>query len=190
MAGFVAFYGGRDLKAGLPAFGTLLWAAPALAQSSDPLPPLLPGQSGVVNSTTSPAPVIIQTQNPPVPLQTAPQPLPTTTIAVPRDWRGGFDAVHSGNRAAARAGIAALPSSVVTPVAKAELYTAKGSPAVDLFSLQTLLAEAPELPQADQLARMAITRGAIASPLIVLEKPIYSLGSAPVRYRAKPVQGE
>ncbi len=101
-----------------------------------------------------------------------------------------FDAIDAGNWASARAGIAALPRSVLTTVAKAELYTARGSPAVDLASLQALLIEAPELPQADQLARMAITRGASTPPLIYPERPIYRLGSAPVRYRAKPVQGE
>ena len=40
----------------------------------------------------------------------------------------------------------AFPRSILTPVAKAELYTAKGSPVVDLASLQALIAEAPELP--------------------------------------------
>ena len=80
---------------------------------------------------------------------------------MPKDWRGVFDAIDAGNWASAQAGIAALPRSVLTPVAKAELYTAKGSPVVDLASLQALLAEAPELPEADQLAAMAVKRGAI-----------------------------
>ena len=71
-----------------------------------------------------------------------------------------FDAIDAGNWASAQAGIAVLPREVLTPVAKAELYTAKGSPQVDLASIQALLAEAPELPQADQLARLAIARGA------------------------------
>ena len=56
-----------------------------------------------------------------------------------------FDAIDAGNWASAQAGIAALPPSILTPVAKAELYTAKGSPVVDLASLQALIAEAPEL---------------------------------------------
>jgi soluble lytic murein transglycosylase-like protein len=75
-------------------------------------------------------------------------------------------------------------------VAKAELYTAKGSPVVDLASLQTLIAQAPELPEANQLGLMAIKRGATTPPLIVPEKDVVVLGSAPVRYRARPVQGE
>ena len=74
-------------------------------------------------------------------------------------------------------------------MAKAELYTAKGSPQVDLASIQALLAEAPELPQADQLATLAITRGATHAPLVVPEKPVVNLGSrraatAPGRSRA------
>jgi soluble lytic murein transglycosylase len=101
-----------------------------------------------------------------------------------------FDAIDAGNWASAQAGIAALPRSILTPVGKAELYTAKGSPLVDLASLQALIAEAPELPQADQLAAMAYRRGATTAPLIIPEKPAYSIGSAPIRYKAKPVQGE
>jgi soluble lytic murein transglycosylase-like protein len=111
-------------------------------------------------------------------------------VAVPKDWRGVFDAIDAGNWASAQAGIAALPRSILTPVAKAELYTTKGSPVVDLASIQALLAEAPELPQADQLALMAYRRGATTAPLIIPEKPTYSIGSAPIRYKAKPVQGE
>ena len=57
-----------------------------------------------------------------------------------------FDAIDAGNWASAQAGIATLPRGLLTPVAKAELYTAKGSPVVDLASLQALVAEAPELP--------------------------------------------
>jgi len=111
-------------------------------------------------------------------------------VFVPKDWRGVFDAIDSGNWAAAQTGIAALPKSVLTPVAKAELYTARGSPVVDLASLQALIAEAPELPQSEQLAAMAVKRGALTPPLIIGEKPIYSIGSAPYRYKAKPVLGE
>jgi soluble lytic murein transglycosylase-like protein len=109
---------------------------------------------------------------------------------VPKDWRGVFDAIDSGNWASAQAGIAALPASVLTPVAKAELYTAKGSPVVDLGSLQALIDQAPELPQADQLALMAWKRGAPAMPAYFQERQTVNLGSAPVRYRPKPIQGE
>ena len=146
-------------------------AAATSAQPADPLAPL--------------------TQPPPVVLQPTPQqPPPTPSIPVPTTWRGVFDAIRAGNWAGAQAGIASLPPSVLTPVAKAELYTAKGSPTVDLGRLQSLIAEAPELPAADQLASLALTRGATSAPLVMQRRPVVSLGSAPRRTRARPVSGE
>jgi soluble lytic murein transglycosylase len=111
-------------------------------------------------------------------------------VPVPKDWRGVFDAIDAGAWASAQAGIVTLPPSILTPVAKAELYTARGSPAVDLASLQALIAQAPELPQADQLAALAVRRGALTAPLIVPERATVNLGSAPLRYKARPVSGE
>src|SRR6185312_15062805 len=70
------------------------------------------------------------------------------------------------------------------------LFTAKGSPTVDLASLEALIAQAPELPDADQLATMALKRGATEAIRVWPEKPTMNLGSAPVRYRTRPVQGE
>jgi soluble lytic murein transglycosylase-like protein len=156
----------------------LICAAPAFAQTSDPLAPL----QG--SATTSPSPT---------PPQTAPSQPPVSavpTVPVPKDWRGVFDAIDAGQWSSAQAGIAALPPSILTPVAKAELYTAKGSPPVDLAALQALIAQAPELPQANQLGLMAIKRGATTPPLVVPERATMNLGSAPIRYKARPVQGE
>ncbi len=200
------------MKAGLLAFGALIWAAPVVAQSQDPLAPLpvksknatLPNgtQPGIAVTPTQPGPpVVLPAQGSgaqstsaagPASTQTSVQSAPALqpAIAAPKDWRGVFDAIDAGNWAAARAGIANLPRSVLTPVAKAELYTAKGSPVVDLASIQSLIAEAPELPQADQLALMAYKRGATTPPLVMPEKATVNLGSAPVRYRTRPVQGE
>ena len=163
------------MKPRLFAFGTLLCAAPLAAQpASDPLAPL---------------PTASQPVTPPL-VQPQPQSAPAPTVPVPKDWRGVFDAIDAGNWASAQAGIAALPPSVLTPVAKAELYTAKGSPVVDLASLQALVAQAPELPEANQLSLMTLKRGATTAPPVIAERPTYVLGSAPVRYRAHPVQGD
>jgi soluble lytic murein transglycosylase len=163
------------------ALGTLLWAAPALAQPSrDPLAPLPTPSTTAQQVPSSAVQPMIQAQPAPV----------APAVTVPRDWRGVFDAIDSGNWASAQAGIAVLPRSVLTPVAQAELYTAKGSPVVDLSALQAVIAEAPELPEANQLGLMALKRGATTPPLVVPEKPVLVLGSAPVRYRAHPVQGE
>ena len=149
----------------------LLVIAAAAIQPADPLAPL-----------TQPQPVILQ------PTPQPPPPLPA--VVVPTTWRGVFDAIRAGSWTAAQAGIDSLPPSALTPVAKAELYTAKGSPSVDLGRLQSLIAEAPELPSADQLARLAMTRGATTAPLVMQRRPVVSLGSAPRRTRARPVSGE
>ena len=186
------------MKAGLLAFGALIWAAPVFAQSQDPLAPWPTSNApppGVVNTPTCPPPATsLPGLAPQQPVINAVGSLPTQpqvlTVTVPKTWRGVFDAIDSGNWVAAQAGISALPASILTPVAKAELYTAKGSPVVDLGSLQSLLAQAPELPQADQLAAMAFRRGATQPLLVVPERATVNLGSAPVRYRTRPVQGE
>lgn len=158
-----------------------MWAAPVLAQAQDPLAPM---PTGTASPQTGPA------SNPGYPVAAPPlQPVPVV-VAAPKDWRGVFDAIDSGNWSAAQAGIATLPRSILTPLAKAELYTAKGSPVVDLGSLVSLIAEAPELPQADQLALMAYKRGATTPLLVIPERATMNLGAAPVRYRTRPVQGE
>ena len=162
------------------AFGTLVCASPLLAQPTrDPLAPFPTTTSSTQQAT-------------PAPVQSSPagQSSWGPAVSVPRDWRGVFDAIDAGNWASASAGIATLPVSVLTPVAKAELYTAKGSPVVDLGSLQTLILQAPELPEANQLGLMAERRGATTPPMIIPERQTVVLGSAPVRYKAHPVQGE
>ncbi|MES2120979.1 MAG: lytic transglycosylase domain-containing protein [Pseudomonadota bacterium] len=170
------------MKPATLALGLLLpaavWPVPLLAQQSDPLAPI------ATTAVPQPGAPTIQ---PPM-AQPARPVLPP--IVVPKDWRGVFDAIDAGNWTSAFAGIYALPPSVLTPVAKAEYYTAKGSPPTDLPSLQALLAQAPELPQARQLAAMALKRGATIQPAVIAERGSTVLGFAPVRYRARPVQGE
>jgi soluble lytic murein transglycosylase-like protein len=167
----------------------LLGAIAAQAAAADPLAPLPPAQTPAnvqqqpVADQAPPPAVLIQ---PPVQPQ-APILRPT---AIPRDWRGVFAAIRSSDWSGAQAGIATLGPNILAPVAKAELYTAKGSPPVDLPRLQALLAEAPELPDADQIARLAMTRGATTAPLIYAERPVVGLGAGPRRYRAKAVAGE
>ena len=180
------------MKLSVFAFGTMAWiAVPAAAQSgaADPLAPL-PAPSRTTAPTIPPQlppPAQQPTFYGPPPVVVPP---PQPVVVVPRDWRGVFDAIDAGNWASAGAGIATLPPSILTPVARAELYTAKGSPVVDLGSLQGLIAEAPELPQANQLGVMALRRGAVTAPLVVPTKRVVTLGFAPGRYRTRPVQGE
>ncbi len=161
-------------------------AAPAVAQQQDdPLSPLdSQAPTDGIQPPLSPMP-------PPTPQDQAgsvheyvpPRP-------IPKDWRGVFAAIRGGDWVGAELGIAALPDDPVKPVAKAELYTAKNSPRVELGPILALLAEAPDLPHAEQLQRMAMARGAIDPPSIRGGQPTVFLGSAPRRQRIKATTGE
>jgi soluble lytic murein transglycosylase len=183
----------------------LLAAAAAVAmQGADPLAPLptqpepaAPPILVPVNPAPAPGPAAVQTfpVGPAQPATVAPQPVivpqqPVVAVRVPRNWAEVFSAIRGSRWAEAQAGISALPRSELTPVARAELYTAKGSPVVSLAQIQGLLAEAPDLPQADQLARMALARGATTAPQYIRRRQTTWLGNSPSRYKAKPVTGE
>ena len=74
------------------------------------------------------------------------------------EQRAGYRAVFAAIRAArwadAQLQLDAMKPGPLHAIARAELFTAKGSPKVELEPLLALLAEAPELPQAAQLARL------------------------------------
>ena len=158
---------------------SVLIAAAFAAQGAqaDPLAPLPPA------AAAQPAPAA------PI-AQPIAQPVPQPVLRVPNNWREVFAAIDSGRWAEAQAGIATLPPGPLAPLAKAELYTAKGSPVVSLEQIQALLAEAPELPQAEQLVRLAQARGATAPLAYYQRRRTTWLGNAPSRSRATPVRGE
>jgi len=157
----------------------------AVAASAQPVPagdPLAP-----LPQVQAPPPAA----QPAVQPQAQPQvPPPQRAIVIPRDWREVFAAIRAGDWGSAQAGIAVLPDDVLAPVAKAELYTAKGSPPVDLPRIQSLLAQGPDLPDADQLARLAAARGSTTPMAIIPERSTVGLGAGPRRYRPKPVGAE
>lgn len=153
----------------------VLIASPLAAQSQDPLAPQ--------ESDSEDRPVLV-TPEPVVPVPV------TRPVVVPKDWRGVFGAIRSGDWASARAGIDALPNHSLKPVAKAQLYTAKNSPRVEAPELIALLVEAPELPQATQIQRMAQSRGVTDAPPVTPSYRIVPLTAAPRRHRTRPVVGD
>ncbi len=156
----------------------VILSAPTFAQA-DPLAPLTEGEVD--------APPLAEPEAPPPPPPVAARPL-----VVPRDWTGVFRAIRGGDWAAAQAGIAALPDDLLRPVARAELFTARNSPRVELQPLLALLHEAPDLPKAGQLLRLALSRGAAEAelPAVPVAARMVPLGSAPRRHRARPVRGD
>jgi soluble lytic murein transglycosylase len=151
--------------------------SPALAQQADPDPLAPVDQPATQPIEANPAP--------------AATPAPAAPIVQPpKDWRAEFAAIRSGSWGVAQLGLTSLPDGPLKPVAAAELYTAKNSPKADLAAIQSLLAQAPDLPQGAQLQRMAMTRGAIEAPSVVYGYPVTFLGSSPRRQRAAAVSGD
>jgi soluble lytic murein transglycosylase len=159
-----------------------IFSAPALAQETDPLAPLdQPAPQEPASASAVPATGAVK---PAAPL--------ARPVVVPRDWRGIFLAIANRQWEPARLGIESMPDDPLKPYARAELYTAKDSPKVGLGPILALLAQAPELPQAEQLYRMAVKRGLRSGeePAIHWPRPTVSLGSAPRRGKTRPVEGD
>jgi len=72
----------------------------------------------------------------------------------------------------------------------AELYLAKDSPRAELFDLLDLLAKAPDLPQAEQLSRLAARRGAQVLPDRPQVRQLMYTGSSPQRAILAPIKGD
>ena len=75
-------------------------------------------------------------------------------------------------------------------VARAMLYTMPGSPRVELGPLLDLIDRAPELPQAPDLARLAVSRGATTLPNMPEVQRLAGLSGQPRRGRPRPIQGD
>ncbi len=102
-------------------------------------------------------------------------------------YRAVFAAIRAGRWSDATIALAAMKPGPLHAIARAELYTAKNSPKVELAPLLALLAEAPELPQADQIRRMAATRGATDLPTLPTVQRLMWFDAAPVRQRVHTV---
>jgi soluble lytic murein transglycosylase-like protein len=105
-------------------------------------------------------------------------------------WRHLFAAIRAGNWVDASIRLALAPEGPLKSAAFAEYYLAKDSPRVELEPLLTLLAAAPEAPKADQLARLAQTRGATDLPVLPVAQPLVWQGSQPRRARAPATKGD
>ncbi|HEX6376662.1 MAG TPA: lytic transglycosylase domain-containing protein [Allosphingosinicella sp.] len=99
-------------------------------------------------------------------------------------WREVFAAIRAGDWPGAAARLDALPPGPLQQAARAELYLAKGSPKVELPQLLSLLEAAAEMPRAEQLARLARTRGATELPELPQAQSLVWVGSQPRRSRA------
>ena len=97
-------------------------------------------------------------------------------------YRAFFGALRASNWTEAKTRAMQMDrDDPVRALALSELYTAKGSPKVELFELLDLLNRASWLPDADQIGKLAKKRGAEILPDGPQVQKLVYLGSAPRR---------
>jgi soluble lytic murein transglycosylase len=101
-------------------------------------------------------------------------------------YRQVFAALDRQDWAGAQA-LLAQRSGILHPVATAQLYTAAGSPRVELWQIEAWMENGRRLPWAAQLGRLALTRGAAEMPRLPAEARLTSRGSLPRRVRPSSV---
>ncbi|MFL6863617.1 MAG: lytic transglycosylase domain-containing protein [Allosphingosinicella sp.] len=96
-------------------------------------------------------------------------------------YRDILTTLRVGDWTGAAAKLDSAPEGPLNDALRAELYLAKGSPKVDAEPLLALIARAPDLPKADQLERLAATRGATQLPALPQPQTLLWQGSQPRR---------
>jgi len=116
---------------------------------------------------------------------------PSQLTAAERDaYRAVFAALRAQDWAGAAGRLDGMREGPLHDIARAMLYTMPGSPRVETQPLTDLLSRAPELPQADALARLASARGAESLPAIPQEQRLYGLAGQPRRARPRAIRGD
>lgn len=116
---------------------------------------------------------------------------PAQLTASERDnYRAVFAALRGQDWAGAAGRLDGMREGPLHDIARAMLYTMPGSPRVEPEPLVALIGRAPELPQADDLARLARTRGAESLPAIPQERSLSGLPGQPRRARPRPIRGD
>jgi soluble lytic murein transglycosylase-like protein len=103
-------------------------------------------------------------------------------------YRQLFAAIDGQDWAKVQALFAQRERGPLHPIARAEYYLAKNSPKVSLEQIEDWMEKGRRLPQAAQLGRLALTRGATALSDIPQEQTFYRRGGAPKRVRPRSVE--
>lgn len=106
------------------------------------------------------------------------------------NYRSIFTDLRAQNWAGAAGRLDGMANGPLHDLARAMLYTMPNSPRVELEQLYALVGRAPELPQAEDLGRLARLRGAEMLPDIPRQHAITGLPGQPRRARARAIQGD
>jgi soluble lytic murein transglycosylase-like protein len=99
-----------------------------------------------------------------------------------------FSAIDRGDWLAVETLLAQRPDGLLHTVARAQYYLAANSPRVELPQIEAWLSRGHRLPMAAQMARLAVTRGALSMPMLPQERTFYPQSSAPKRLRPRSVE--
>ncbi|MDP8913464.1 MAG: lytic transglycosylase domain-containing protein, partial [Pseudomonadota bacterium] len=117
--------------------------------------------------------------------------LPTVLSETERaNYREIFALIRAADWTAATAKLDAMGDGPLHALTRAELYLAKGSPKVELEPLLALIMKAPDMPQAAQLGRLAIARGAVELPTVTQPQELKWQGGQPRRSKVRSVGGD
>lgn len=105
-------------------------------------------------------------------------------------YRALFQAIDDNQWDMAKNLLATAPDSPLKPIAQAELFLAPNSPKAELGPLLTLVNEAPQIPQASQLGRLAQSRGAQALPALPERRNLSYVPGTTVRAKPKQVSSD
>ena len=98
-----------------------------------------------------------------------------------------FAAIDRKDWPRVQAMLAERPDGPLHAAARAEYYLAAGSPRIEAPELTDLLQRGRHLPQAEQIAGLAMKRGALETPSLPIARPFVSLPSLSKRIRPRPV---
>ncbi|MEL6875419.1 MAG: hypothetical protein AAGM33_08050 [Pseudomonadota bacterium] len=107
-----------------------------------------------------------------------------------RHYRALFDALEANQWPKVQALISDAPDSPLKAIAKAEYFLAASSPRAELGPLLVLLNEAPHIPQAAQLGRLAKKRGAQLLPDLPQRQHLSYIPGSPIRSKPKVAQAD
>lgn len=106
------------------------------------------------------------------------------------NYQGVFADLRASNWAGAAGRLDGMRAGPLHDLARAMLYTMPGSPRVELQPVMQLLERARDLPQANDLARIAVARGATSFPEIPRAQQLAGLPGQPRRARPRPIRGD